>query len=362
MCNKLYEKVKNLYEKVSKLINQNYKKYTICEGILFIILISLITEKLNEFLLFLIICGYFVILFKKSSIKMVKIERLILTLVFLYVLFKINPHPLFLILSVICILIFCNIFIKNKLSPESMIIIVLTIIILEVSHPILNPRVDILNIGDIYRGTIIDEKTYGTQYITLSISPPLAPFFCTKIFLGYDVRYINYDRYLPPSVIIYPQLPGEPTKICTKLIGFTKQVIKLEVMSRQPIHYKIYNQNLSRFYGLGDEDNETRVREVSFHNYESFPILIYNASFIINNKSMLNSRINLWNFLNNDSEKLECRLNNFRFSNEKGSKWGDKGYYEKEDNKIILKFPVNIHLQPYNYTVGYIKFDPYVCD
>jgi len=362
MCNKLYEKVKNLYEKVSKLINQNYKKYTICEGILFIILISLISEKLNEFLLFLIVCGFFVILSKKNSIKMVKIEKLILTLVFLYVLFKINPHPLFLILFVICILIFCNIFIKNKLSLESIIMIVLTIIILEVSHPILNPRVDILNIEDIRRGAVIDEKTYGIQYITLSISPPLAPFFCTKIFLGYDTMYIDYDMYLPPSVTIYPQLPGKPTKICTKPIDFTKQVIKLDVMSRQPIHYNIYNQNLSRFYWLNEENNKTRIQEVSFDNYEGFSILIYNASFIINNKSMLNSGINLWDFLNSDSEKLECRLNNFRFSRDKDSKFGNKGCYEKEDNKIILKFPINMQIQPYNYTAGYIKFDPYVCD
>ena len=255
-------------------------------------------------------------------------------------------------------------FIKNdshKLKLESIIIIALTIIILEISYPILKPRVEIISIDDVYHGFVYNEKPYGYQYYTLSVLPPLFSPSCTNMILGYDVIGVFTEDYRFGTNIKIKE--NGFTEFCTPFFDFSKRILKLIVVSEQPVTFEISGKNLTRFWWINENDNSTRISETIFYNREKYPITFSgNVSYAINNMTMLDNKINLLNYLMNDTSKKNCRLHTFRLSYSRDYKSGDYSGYKIEGDKVIIFLPINLYVPPYNYSVNYIQFDPFSCD
>ena len=160
--------------------SENYKLGLIsCSSL--ILLFSLLFSKFHKFFIIILVLYFIflpVILYRNRMYIMEK-EAAVFIFILLFQLTIITGHPLFLIFLVVSILTFCNIFAQKKeriIQTQAIIMIALTLIILEVSYPIFEPRVEVEYVGEMYKGYIFNEITYGYQDFTLSIVPPLLPF------------------------------------------------------------------------------------------------------------------------------------------------------------------------------------------
>ncbi len=347
-----------------------YRLLTIFAGLVLAILIMIINEFNRRSVLFAIFYLMSLIIFylKRDIFKIGFLEKwfafLYLILVFQLVLFI--GQPVMLALFVVALFLLLNaVFIENKkhkIKLEAVILITLTVVLVDLSNPIFQPRIEIKSIDDVHRGYVLDETAYGYQYFTLSVLPPLIPSSCTDLVLGYDVMHIYSEEYRYGITVKHTK--GGITQICTSPFDFTRRIIKLNVASRQPIDFEISNKNLTRFWWISSDNNQTRISETVFFNKEDYRIMfVGDVSYIINNNTMLDQKINLWDFLTNDTEKLDCRLGSFRFAHIKDYKSGLNGSYNISDDRIVLTMPINaVYVPSNNYTVTYIQFDPYACD
>jgi len=331
-------------------------------------IISFVILVLLKFILLSIvfITFYFIIIFFGKDIKTLEIATSILILTFGFILTRMFGHISLLILFVITLLIYVNRFFitheKNKIKLESMVIIALTIVLLEVSFPIVKPRMEILEVEDVDQGYIVNEQTYRPQIFTLSIQPPLISKSCNEIFLGYDTKYIYSKNYNPYGTSI-ELTKDQKVRYCTQFLEFTKRVIKLKVLSRQPIFYEITRKNLTRFYWLNETYNLTRIHYTRFYNFEKYPIIFQeNIIYTIDNNTKFDEKTYLMEYLSHNIHKMDCILKTFRISDDGNIVRGRKGTYKIADDKIYLIFDTPFTLEGDETIEKYIKFDPYACE
>lgn len=274
-------------------------------------------------------------------------------------------HPILLVLFAILLMICLNRYHirerEHKIKLDSMVIISLTIVLLQVTYPLFQPKIDVLSVGEITWGHIISEKNYGLQKIAFSVVPPLLPAKCTKFSLAYDIKSLSVDdsRF---NINIKKYDDGN-YYVCTPFSDFTTRVGTVNMLSRQYLDYDIYDKNMTRFYWRKTDDNSTRIYEARVSNHEPFSMRISgNITFSVTEKTELDHDESLWDYLMNDSSKKHCRLNNFRLAYVREVKVGNNGTYEIEDDHIDLTFPINTHVDGFNRTNLYIQFDPYTCD
>ena len=356
--------LKDFYKSLSNTKTKIYKRFIILVGLLFLLLI-LMLNKFNVFSIVIGILSLFMFFKYRNKPKIVEKLNTILLLLLLFKVVVITEHPLVSAFFVIMCLVYLNLyFITNpihKLKLESIVVIALTIVLLQISHPIFKPRIDIISIDNVYQGFVYNEKPYGIQYYTLSILPPLVPPSCTDIILGYDVLGVFTDEYR--FGVSIKQKEDGTTEFCTPFFDFTKRIVRLKVFSLQPVYFEISDKNLTRFWWISQDNNKTRISQTTFYNKNNFPLTFSgNVSYFINNNTLLDYNKNLLEYFIKDTKKMECRLKSFRLSSSRDYASGIYGNHTIINDTIMLTFPVQLYLLPYNYTNNYIQFDPYACD
>lgn len=348
------------YRNIDNPRSRDYRLLVMSSGIIFLFLLMLATH-LNTFTIIVGVISIPILIVYHKNTPMIEKTSVVIMLILLFEFAKISNHPLALAVFAGMALFYLNQFLikdeNYKIKLEGMLVIILTIVILQTSYPLFKPLVEIVSIDEVTSGLIHNETPYGYQYYTLSVLPPLFSPSCTEMILGYRVLGAFSDTY-HFGININTKENGV-TEFCTPFFEFTKRIVRLNVVSEQPIRYDIYDKNLTRFWWIKEGDDSIRVHTISVYNREKYPIRFRgNISFIINKETMLDGNTNLWDYLHNNT----CRLITFRLSENKDQKSGDFSGYQIEDDKITLMFPIYLNVPSYNYTLAYIQFDPYACD
>jgi len=351
--------VNKIYEFLNNLSGRNQKLFmAIPTGLASGFLLAAKPDLLS---VAVVSAGFIILIFSKNIKKSEMIAPILLVTLSFRIMISAD-NPISSAFFITAIVVFIKIYVKglkHKIKMESVIVIILTVVLLQISYPVFEPRVEILEVGEVYHGFVFNETPYGLQDYTLSVLPPLISTSCADIILGFDVINVETPDYRYGTRVL---LNDGVTYFCTPVFDFTKRVVKLTVNSRQPIDFEITSKDITRFWWIEADNNRTRTANTEFFNKASVPIKFDgNVTYIINNRTMLDHEINLWDFLNNDTSKLHCRLENFKFSHSKNGFDYDNNYTVDED-KATLTFYITDYLLPGNYTANYIKFQPDACD
>lgn len=253
-----------------------------------------------------------------------------------------------------------QIFNAKGVSYLNIFIIILTMITADATYPILRPKVEISNIGELIFGEVIDNEEYARREYTVEVTPPMLKINpCKTILLGERIKNIEYVKDIYGLNVTYNS--DGRTNFCIN--SDFKSITVLRISSNRDINYFVGPINLTRFYWISSEDKSIRQHTVSFNNYDSFPIFfIGNVTFRITKDTEFDSNEYMWNELMNETGKIQCKLNQF-FFNQNLTNLDITTIYDKKITKdsIFLKFKVNIRLEPYTYDTFHILYYPNRC-
>jgi len=187
--------------------------------------------------------------------------------------------------------------------------ITLTIVILEATYPIISPRTEILDIGNIENGYFKEGNlSFITQTYTFSVQPPILPFACSYFEIQEDVPWIFSTRKVSGIKVLKQR---SRIVFCPNSTDFSNRIIPITFKSTYNFNIYRSNENLSVFYSKNEEDNITRIHPIFFQNNMEFPVILEDFSVYISKETLLSPNMLLLNFIYNDPSLTNCRLNQF---------------------------------------------------
>lgn len=323
-----------------------------------IIIFSILNKKLNYekkiALLFSIFLVITTIIFLKIAIQEGSI--IILSLV---ILFGVATYNHFV----------GDVFKINKILYLNVFILILTIATLDATNPILKPRVDISEVGQIYHGYIINGEEYAIRDYTIEITPPIIfAKSCETIRLGNKIRGANYKQDIYGTQV--KTHPNGEIDFCLNKGSNFKSVIVLSITSDRKLNYIVGSYNLSRFYWISENDKTIRQHPIAIYNNENFPIFFQgNLTFFITNITEFDNNENMLSELLNNSKKMKCKLEQFslvrNITTDKNivvTEFESKGQSKKERDSISLNFPSYFFtIDTSSFKILRILYYPYNC-
>lgn len=253
----------------------------------------------------------------------------------------------------------------KRFEYYEMLILILTLIILDVTYPLLKPRIDILSVGNPTNGQLINDKSYAYREYALKVIPPLWPsdLSCKNIFIGTGTEFIQKSDYTGNLVIKFNP-SNSVTTICTQGSFDVNRLFSLGVLEFYPLKYSGFASRLDRFYWIGENDTSRRLHSLSFFNDEEFPVLINsNLTFTIDNLTKFDKEFNMIKALTNESKKVNCKLNQFAMTPNLVNLtplWVIRSY-NKNKEFINISFSIFYTVPPNTQQNFYIIYYPYIC-
>ncbi len=173
-----------------------------------------------------------------------------------------NENALFWVICAILTILTINLFYnrdKNPIDLTTAVTIVLTIVLIEISVPLLHPRVEVTNVNNPDALVINENGTWAYRMFTFEITDPLISFFNTSTFypLGNKIYYVNTNMNKFYNTGYYTVLwynKGTSNSIIFQnvphITGFNKEISSIEIATDFPLYNSISQSNITGFYPL----------------------------------------------------------------------------------------------------------------